>query len=361
MERHKIIRYVGYAVLSVLIFFVLLYLAGKIFTPKYETGVREGGMTQDYYLEELPHDLIFLGDCEVYENFSPVILWQEAGITSYIRGNSQQLIWQSYYLLKETLEYETPRVVILNVHSMRFNAPQNEAYNRMMLDTMKWSSYKAAAVKTSMTEGESFLSYVFPLLRYHDRWNELTFSDVRYMFDHEPSTVAGYLVHMDVSPMTRLPKAPILTDPDFGATAWQYLDLIRETCEEEGVQLILIKSSSIWPTWYEEWDQQITDYAAEYGLTYINFIDHEEELGIDWTTDTYDGGLHLNLYGAEKASAWLAAYLSEECDLPDHRGEAAFEADWNAKIRKQESIKALQLEELETYGYLKSWMPEEDE
>lgn len=30
--------------------------------------------------------MIFIGDCELYENISPVTLWEEYGINSYIRG-----------------------------------------------------------------------------------------------------------------------------------------------------------------------------------------------------------------------------------------------------------------------------------
>ncbi len=69
-----------------------------------------------------------------------------------ISAAAQQLIWQSYYLLEETLRYETPKAVVFNVLSMKYNEPQNEAYNRMTLDGMKWSDSKAASIRASMTE-----------------------------------------------------------------------------------------------------------------------------------------------------------------------------------------------------------------
>lgn len=65
---------------------VLVFL-GKVFMPKYRSSLKEGGLTGDYYLEKVPHDLIFLGDCEVFENFSPAVLWESYGISSYIRGS----------------------------------------------------------------------------------------------------------------------------------------------------------------------------------------------------------------------------------------------------------------------------------
>ena len=61
-------------------------------------------MTAEYYDETLDHDVLFVGDCELYENISPIKLWQDHGITSYIRGSAQQLVWQSYYLLEDALK-----------------------------------------------------------------------------------------------------------------------------------------------------------------------------------------------------------------------------------------------------------------
>ena len=112
MSKKKII-------LPVLLFVLLAVLLFCFFTrlvsPKYSEHLVEGSMTGQYYDEDKQHDLIIIGDCEVYANISPMILWEQFGITSYVRGNSQQLIWQSYYILKETLRYETPDVVVLSV------------------------------------------------------------------------------------------------------------------------------------------------------------------------------------------------------------------------------------------------------
>ena len=83
--------------------------------------------------------MLILGDCEVYENISTVTMWENYGISSYIRGSAEQLIWQSYYLLEDTLKYEKPEVVMLNVLAMSEGEAKSEAYNRMTLDGMKWS------------------------------------------------------------------------------------------------------------------------------------------------------------------------------------------------------------------------------
>ena len=54
--------------------------------------------------------------------------------------------------------------------------------------------------------------------------------------------------------------------------------------------------------------------------------------GLDFDTDTYDHGLHLNLYGAEKLSHWFGAWLTEHCpQVEDRRGQEPYESIWAEK------------------------------
>ena len=144
----------------VMIMLVLAFLQ-ELLMPKYMTDIVEGAMIAEYYESEKIHDVIFIGDCEVYENFSPCRLWEKYGISSYVRGSAQQLIWQSYYLLEDTLKYETPEVVVFNIMSLMHEGPENEAYNRMTIDGMRWSSAKLNCIRASMTEDENVFEYIF--------------------------------------------------------------------------------------------------------------------------------------------------------------------------------------------------------
>ena len=74
------------------------------------------------------------------------------------------------------------------------------------------------------------------------------------------------------------------------------------------------------------------EYAKEHDLVYINFLELTEECGLDFSTDTYDGGLHLNLSGAEKATRWLGSFLRDEVGLKSRRGEDTLEAVWKEKL-----------------------------
>lgn len=343
MNKKTVLR----SVITVIIVCTSLFLLQKLLQPKYMDGVVEGRLIAEYYEEEKDHDVIFVGDCEVYENFSPKVLWEEYGINSFIRGSAQQLIWQSYYLLEDTLRYEKPDVVVFNILSMMYDEPQKEAYNRMTIDGMKWSSSKVKAIQASMTEREEFLDYVFPILRYHSRWSELENTDFKYMFDTEKVSHNGYYMRVDVRPAENIPEPKILADYQFGENSYYYLDKITDLCKKNDIELILIKAPSLYPHWYEEWEVQMENYAKENGLRYINFLENLEETGVDFSVDTYDAGLHMNLSGAEKITRYLGNVLSEEVGLEDRRNDIELSRIWDEKIVAYENEMMRQYKALE--------------
>ena len=366
---------------------VLLFAAlQRLVVPKYAGDIPEGNFTAEYYEETAKHDVIMIGDCEVYENLNPMYLWKNYGITSYIRGNAQQLTWQSYYMLEDTLQYETPEVVIYNIQALTHGEPQREEYNRMTLDGMKWSGTKWEAIQASMCEEEQTLDYIFPLLRYHSRILDLSKEDLTYFNKKKKVAHNGYYLRVDVLPVSesdvadttwlfgeeeeqeeiidpwasieveededtvQLPLAEGKEDKTFGKMPMKYLDKIRKLCEEKGIQLILMKAPSLAPQWYEEENQQVVDYAQKHDLPYINFYELLDEVEIDYETDTYDGGLHMNLSGADKLSEYMGNLLTTEYGIKDHRQEEKIASVYNKKYDYFEKMKQKQLDDLEKYG-----------
>ena len=323
------------SVAAVLILGVILTLCGCLVVPKYTDEKQlEGRLVGEYYRNAGGHDVIFVGDCEIYESIVPTVMWERYGISSYVRGSAQQLTWQSYYLLEDTLKYEKPKAVVFNVYALKHGEPQDEAYNRMTLDGMRWSLSKVKAIFASMTEGESFLDYVFPLLRYHSRITELTADDLKYAFGGQGDVShSGYLMQTGIAPM---PEDDIKGSPEYAPlpeSSMEYLEKMRLLCEEHDVELILVKApTNSWRYWwYDHWDEQVSDYAEKHQLAYYNFIPHCDEMGIDWSQDTYDEGLHLNVYGAEKFSDYFGRILSEKHGVPDRRGDEAQSVRWQTR------------------------------
>lgn len=332
-----------------------LYLLQRLLVPKYQTGIVEGSMVEEYYKDKSDHEVLFVGDCEVYENFSTITLWENYGITSYIRGSAQQLTWQSYYLLEDALRYETPKVVVFNVLALKYNEPQSEAYNRMSIDGMKWSSSKINNIMASMTKEENLIDYMFPLLRYHSRWSELNSDDFEHIFSKDLVTHNGYYMRVDSKAQGEFPTPTPLADYTLGEKAMGYMQKMADLCKEKGIELVLIKAPTEFPHWYDEWDAQVVEFAEENGLEYINYIPLQEEIGLDMSVDTYDAGLHLNTSGAEKMADYFGAWLVENYDLTDYRQDEEVAAIWQEKVDFYNEMKQAQYEELEQYGELRSF------
>ena len=291
-------------------------------------------------------EVVFVGDCEVYECFSPVTLWQEHGIESRVVGTPQQLLWHSYAVLEQVFERSHPRVIVLGVYGLIYDEPQSEAYNRMVLDGLPWSATKREVVRASLTEGEQELSYLVPLLRYHDRWSQLTWRDVSTLFvEQEPISSCGYLVKTDVvSGVSSIPNhegAMPPTDTAFGEQALYWFDRIVTLCEQNEAALVLVKSpTDSWRyPWYDEYEQQTVALAEQYGLCYYNLLQDVQAMGLDMTTDSYDGGLHLNVYGAEKLSRHFGQLLKDQLALSDTRKHWARSNAWAGEIARYENMK----------------------
>lgn len=396
-------------VISVVLFIILFLAVQRLVVPKYASDVLEGNFTAEYYDETIEHDVIMIGDCEVYESYDPVYMWKNFGITCYIRGNAQQLTWQSYYMLEDTLKYETPKAVIYNVQALTHEKPQREEYNRMTLDGMNWSSTKINAIRASMCKGEKVSDYIFPILRYHSRITELSGDDFKYFFNSRKITHNGYYMRIDTLPLSQSEavdgswlldrikqeeyeneeseeeeisgeETDDIIDPwaqveeaeeglnqdggvvqadiskvhtvgeDFGEYPMHYLDEIRKLCEEKGIKLILVKAPSLSPQWYDTDNEQVVEYADKYNIPYINFYELMDETGIDFETDTYDGGFHVNIYGADKLSEYLGKELREKYGIPDRREDEKISAVYEEKEAFYEKMIEEQKAELKEYG-----------
>lgn len=324
--------------ISISLFLIALSLLSSLVEPKYASGSREGNLIAEYYREsdsKSLHDVIFVGDCEAYSTFVPPLLWERYGITSFVRGSPSQTIAQSYTLITETLQYETPKAIVLSVYALCREEGAREAYNRITLDGMRPSLHKLRAVFSSIGEEESAISYFVPLLRYHSRWNELSAEDFKYLFKRPQVSHNGYLLKKEIEAPENVECEKGEAPHDLPRENLDYLDRIIKECKKSGVELILVKApvdSWLYP-WYEEWDREINGWAEMNGVKYYDLIIHKGQIGLDMSCDSYDGGLHLNVFGAEKTTLYFGEILQKEHNIAPHHGEKTV-SRWKEKLDK---------------------------
>ena len=252
-------------------------------------------------------------------------------------------------------------MVLLNIQAMMVDGQSSEEYNRMVFDGMKWSGDKLEGILSSRTKEESLTEYLFPILRYHSRWSELSEEDFRYAFQEKPLTsYNGYYLRADIRPYTEFPTERRRIDYTFPEQNLRYLERIWQLCRENRIALVLMKAPSLYPVWVPPYEEQIAEFARERNIDYINTLLYTDEIGLDMNVDTYDEGLHLNVYGAEKLSVWLGKDLKERYGLTDFREDEALAQVYNKRLEEYIWEKAEQKAEFEELGYISKYTFQEE-
>ena len=346
-------------IITAVVAFVLVFTAlQRLLVPKYASYALEGGLIREYYKSTMDHDLILIGDCEVYANFSTIGFWENYGITSFIRGSPQQLMWHSYYLLEDTVLHakQKPKAVVFNIMSMQYGEPQYEPYNRLTLDGMRMSGTKLRAIEASRLDDEDRLSYFFPLLRFKDNWKELNSDDFRFFFRDPQVSIGGFMIRSDIMPVGFLPTPLRLPDYQFSDKAYYYLQRMVDLTNNHDIELILIKAPNLFPYWHEQWDEQIIEFAEKNNLLYINFLEYIDDIGLDWSEHSFNAGLHLNVFGAELMSEYFGNILVNKIDFPDRRSYPETAARWNKMAQQYHNLISIQLEEIAETGHISSFL-----
>ncbi|MDO4633596.1 MAG: hypothetical protein Q4B01_07040 [Eubacteriales bacterium] len=310
----KIIRNL---ILGCLIFLLLFFSLGKLFNPKWNYyGNQAQTRVQSFYQQPKDSiDVLYTGASFAYCGISPLSIYEKYGITGYVFANPSQKSYMSYYYLQEALKTQSPSVVVYEVGTAADDSFATEGYHRKNLDYTKWSREKWDTIQLILKNcaDESIKDYLFPLLRYHSRWEDLSSADFNI------STDKDYYLMGTALKLTRsaASKKAINKYHDWSSDKeasvaemnQEYILKMKELCEKNGSSFLLLKVPSL--DWSPAISDAVSKFAEENQIPFLDLNLHQEELAIDWTTDSHDAGSHVNLLGAKKVSDYLGAYLSE--------------------------------------------------
>lgn len=295
---------------------VLLQALSWLTLPKDNTA--EAGMEHpraNGILGERPDsiDLLILGDSEAYTAISPLLLWEQRGYTSYVCATSSQRLSYTKVMLERAFRSQKPRLVLLETLPI---------YRRVSLQDVLFNE----------------LSQFFPVFRYHDRWKRLTLQDLTGPVRAQATDPnKGYVPIQKIVPYQPGDyMAPGSEPAPPAAVNKLYIRLIRDLCREHGAQLLLVSTPSPF-NWSYARHEGVQALAQELDCPYL---DLNLTLPMDWSTDTYDKGDHLNCRGAEKVTRCLGDYLAEQGLLPDRRQDPAFQS-WHQALRQYKAGQAI--------------------
>ena len=338
MNKKKIIQVIIKIILFCFIGIIGLSILSTILLPEWTNSNEISFILRGFYTQ--PKDsmeAIFVGNSNVYRGISPMIIWEKQGYSSYNLSTPVQKMWISYYLIKEMYHYQSPKILFLDVDEVFSDRMDSEQGMRKAFDNMKLGSAKLEAIADPNFHLSLFdqLSYIFPALRYHSRWDSLSENDFKRIRQYYSCDYKGYLAGRLVKPSDKKEKKQNYMKKkqnekenatQIAPLSQQYLEKIIQLCKEKNTKLVLMELPSL-QTWSYEKSEAISQFASQHDLPFIDF-NKTEHIAIDWDQDTEDGGFHLNQYGAKKVSNYLANFLSNQNLLTDHRQDSAYQ-DWH--------------------------------
>lgn len=307
----------------------VLYQADWIFRLKSPDGCYP--MQMFYKQQAGTVDVLCLGSSHAYTDINPAVLWDEYGMASYDLASSNQPLWNSYYYFKEAMKYQTPKLVVLDV----YRALEQEEYvddirTAMNLLGMRFSRDWLECLAVSTPDEETYMNYLLRFPVYHAKYQELKRTDFQaYNGDPNGENYKGFNLNCKMTmEFEELPDVSDVTEiGTMSEKAYEYLEKIILLARDEEIPLLLVNAPYIGIT---EEDKavfnQVEQLAEEYGVPFIDYNEYFVEIGLDPATDFAESS-HLNYEGNVKYSKFLADYICNNYEIPDHRGDVRY-ASW---------------------------------
>lgn len=294
------------------LFAALLHGVSYLVTPQKAIRIARTRSQQSLRVFNEPQnslDVLVFGHSGAYSAISPMQMYKEHGIVSYVCAQPLQLPWESSRWLKGLLEVQSPKLVVFEVDQLFYDKQTSVARNSL----------------------ENAFYDTFPVFRNHANWKKWLEGKKKGKRDF----CKGYYYNTKVKPYTGK-KELVPTDRTYkiGKRHLQALEEVYELCREQGISLMLVEVPSVIVWDYSRYNA-ISAYAEKRGLQFVDLNQHMKEIQFDWKTDTRDKGDHLNFSGAQKVTAFLGKEIKARYDLPDRRTDENY-ADWKDDLVRYE-------------------------
>ena len=293
-----------------------------------------------FFEQDADFDVLFLGSSKVINGIFPMELWNDFGIVSYNFGGHSNSIPTSYWVLRNALDYTTPKCVVLDCFGSNWNSKIHDYYAHLSFDAFPLSITKVQAVR-DLIDPEKIedslakrMELIWNFTTYHNRWNELTENDFHPYFTCQKGAEFRSNVSIPAEMATVSPDAKNTLE-DNGT---QYLIKTIELCRERGIDILLV--SLPFPASENTLiaANTVADVAKQYNVEYLNYFDMDV---VNYQTDMYDPSSHLNPSGAFKVTDHLGHVLSQRYGIPDQRNNPDYQTWYRDAAEYQKEKVAL--------------------
>ncbi len=305
-------RFFTIATATIIVFSVILYAQDNYYIYNDDNSFR----TKNFYREEKNSlDVVFLGASEIPSGFFPGLAYQEFGFTSYPFASDGQSVrvWKSQLI--EILKYQTPKLIVVEIGGALYDEKDllKDYSFRSYIDNMPLSVNKIETLTNSKTQ-DDFLSYCFPVIKYHGDLNNTKGANIQKRFFDR----LGY---------SRLKGIVTLTKTDGNTPCIQYSgkielhpyaeEKLREFlayCQDNQIENIIFTRFPF-KHYRENTDwlgrkNEAKDMIVDAGFRFLDFTNSFDEIGLDNQENFYNQ-LHMNVYGAEKFTYFFGKIISD--------------------------------------------------
>lgn len=327
------------AVFTIITAFVVLGI-NRLENPKYfynSTWSTTATYTGFYKMPKNSVDVLFFGSSHAASSICPQELYDQYGITSYNLGCEQQNVLVSYYWLKEALNYQNPKAVVIDtrmLQSYNDKEPLNtaEVCTRKAIDYMHWGKVKISAIQDICKEdtNQDIWSYYLTNIRFHSRWTWIEESDFTYSQMAKHFETKGYVPLYSSNgskDYKTFSSDKVNGECELHSVMVRYMQKIINLCQENNIEVLLVKTPTTETD--AEWHNAVQALATE---NHVNFFDLNErdeyrKLKYDFATDMADNG-HPNVSGATKITNYLGSVLKREYGLESREDATWDDSEW---------------------------------
>lgn len=336
--------------------FLLIFVIMLIHVVYLQRNISYGRNNVGGLSREESIDVICVGGSSTAVYWKPLLAWKEYGMTSYNYATDSFREPLMLGAIREIFAEQNPRLLVLDVRSFTSGIGDlNDSENgiRNMTDSMDFNFNRLNTVKDVMdfygvdSSSDLALSYYFDVIKYHTNTEAFGSSDAWSHINNDcEADYKGFYFE------TRAYNE-ILSEPEgiqteersaIESNSEEYLVELLEYLNTKDVDVLFVMGPKIVDLETQKLSNYLGDIITSYGYNFINGNCYYEEMGLDFSKDFYNGG-HLNAYGADKYTSFIADFIKDYYNIEDHSRDKLYYEKWNecynSFIIRDNEIKAI--------------------
>ena len=268
----------------------------------------------NFYKEEKDSaEVVFIGSSNCFSFYSPLFAYNSYGIKTTNFSSSGMGMIAFKYAIEEVNKTQENAHIVITI------TPMDEmSYSALhyLADYMPMSMNKLNLLKTYFSRGdESILNsaeYFFPLMRFHERWSELTLDDL--ILDDGTKGATSHEYYLTYSNDVNEYFYSSEEKKEMPDNWKELMSELLDYCDEnERDVAFLFPPRSYEEDEYKELNSLI-DYISSRNYEVLDLREKYDEIGLDLSYDFYDKR-HTNVHGSFKYTDYVIRKIMDKYNI----------------------------------------------